>query len=209
MIDSRWRGVAQPLFNKLAKGFIYLKIKPNTITLIAAFVGLISGFCFAFGYLLAGVILLWTSGLLDSLDGTVARLTKGTTKTGAYLDLVLDRMVEAAVILGFAWLLPEHYFAYILFLVAVIFNFTTFIVAGALFENNGYKGMHYDVGIAERTETFLTFTLMAIFSQHLFFILMFFNGLVFITGANRFYKVMKYAEEVEPVDEPKIKQNNH
>lgn len=48
------------------------------------------------------------------------------------MDLVLDRMFETAVIMRFAWLYPSNYFVYLVIFVAVIFNFTTFIVAGAI-----------------------------------------------------------------------------
>lgn len=70
--------------------------------------------------------------MLDVLDGTVARLTGCSTKIGAYVDLIFDRMVEASVIMGFYFLLPQYALAYLLFFVSVLFNFTTFIVAGTI-----------------------------------------------------------------------------
>lgn len=194
MIDSRWRGKFQPAFDAAGKGFVYFGIKPGTITAAAFVTGAISGVCIALGRPFIAVGLLWLSGLLDVMDGTVARLTGSSSMTGAYMDLILDRMVEAAVILGFAWLLPGNSFAYLLFFVSVIFNFSTFVVAGALFKNTGRKSMHYDVGMAERTETFIVFTMMAIFSQYLFHILMVFNLIIFITGIQRFLKVIRYSK---------------
>ena len=80
-----------------------------------------------------------------------------------------------------------------LFYIAVIFNFTTFIVAGALFKNDSEKSMHYDVGIAERTETFIVFTMLATFTNYINPILMVFNSVIFITGIIRFRKVLKYS----------------
>ena len=153
--------------------------------------------------MLPAAILLWLSGLLDVLDGSVARMTGSVTQAGAYMDLILDRMVEAAVILGFAWFMPENMFAYLLFFVAVLFNFTTFVVAGALFQNTGGKGMHYDPGLAERTETFIVFTLMMLFPRHVFMVLTLFNGLIFTTGILRFVKVVRFSrasEDLRPED---------
>lgn len=197
MIDSKLRGRVQPAFDVTGRIFIWLKMSPDTITILAFVVGVLSGLSLAMGHLIPGVVLLWLSGLLDVLDGTVARLIDKSSKVGAFMDLILDRMVEAAVILGFAYLFPDHMFAYLLFFVAVIFNFTTFMVAGALFENEGGKSMHYDVGIAERTETFIVFTLMAMFPDYLYTILMIFNGIVFLTGMIRFFKVIRYSREIE------------
>jgi phosphatidylglycerophosphate synthase len=140
--------------------------------------------------------LLWISGLLDVLDGSVARLTGKSSASGAYMDLIFDRMVEAFIILGFTILAPANYIAYILFYISVIFNFTTFIVAGALFKNDSKKSMHYDTGIAERTETFIVFSLMLIFKNHITVILMVFNAIIFLTGIIRFYKVIKYSKMI-------------
>lgn len=159
---------------------------------MAAFgVGVLSSILISLGQSVLHLILLWFSGLLDVLDGTVARLTGTSTKIGAYMDLILDRMVEAAIILGFYFLLPQYALAYLLFFIAVLFNFTTFIVAVAIFDNNSLKSMHYDVGIAERTETFIVFTLMVLLQNYVYTILMVFNGIIFLTGSIRFIRIIR------------------
>jgi len=191
MIDTKLRGTFQPLFNKIAKIFVKLKIQPDTITLAAFLLGLVAGGMIGFNHLLLGFLFLWVSGLLDVLDGSVARLTGKSSKRGAYMDLIFDRMVEAAIILGFYVSFPNHALIYILFFIAAMFNFTTFMVAGALFNNTGKKSMHYDVGIAERTETFIVFSLMMVFPRYIVGILLAFNVLIFLTGIIRFYRIMK------------------
>lgn len=191
MIDTKLRKNVQPIFDKIAVLLIKMKLKPNMITLIAFLVGLLAGLCIGLKYSLLALVLLWLSGLLDVLDGTVARITGQSSSVGAYMDLILDRMVEAAIILGLYHAYPEHAWTYLLFFVAVIFNFTTFIVAGALFKNDGNKSMHYDVGIAERTETFIVFTLLMLLPNFIFPVLMTFNIIVFLTGCIRFSRVIK------------------
>jgi len=195
MIDTKLRKNVQPAFDLIAKGFIKANLTPNMITGSAFLVGIMSAVLIGFGYMIPAFVMLWLSGLLDVLDGTVARLTGNSSPIGAYMDLILDRMVEAAVILGFYHAFPEHALMYLLFFVAVLFNFTTFLVAGSLFKNDGNKSMHYDVGIAERTETFITFSLMMLFTPALYWILFVFNGIVFMTGLIRFYKVVKFSKE--------------
>lgn len=191
MIDTKLRGGFQPFFNKMAGVLIKLKIQPDTITIAAFIIGLMAGGFIALDMRLLGLLLLWCSGLLDVLDGSVARLSGKSTKWGAYMDLIFDRMVEAAIILGFYFLMPEHALVYILFFVAVLFNFTTFMVAGALFSNTGEKSMHYDVGIAERTETFIVFSLMILFPKQIHIILGIFNGIIFLTGSIRFHRIQQ------------------
>lgn len=193
MIDSRCRDYIQPTFDKLGRGMISLGLKANTLTCLAFFVGLLSAFAIGMGQAIWAIVFLWLSGLLDVLDGTVARLTSTSSLGGAYMDLIFDRMVEAAVILGFLYVQPVYHVAYIVFLIAVIFNFTTFMVAASLFKNTGLKSMHYDVGLAERTETFIVFTAMILFQDQIGMILMTFNAVIFITGLIRFGKVLQHS----------------
>lgn len=191
MIDTKLRGIAQPLFDKVSGIFVKLKIQPDRITIAALIFGLMAGGFVVLDLRLLAFVFLWISGLLDVLDGSVARLCGKSSKRGAYMDLVFDRMVEASIILGFYFLLPENALVYLLFFITVLFNFTTFIVAGALFDNDGEKSMHYDVGIAERTETFIVFSLMMIFPSYLVIILGIFDVIIFITGVIRFNNILK------------------
>lgn len=195
MIDSNLRKYCQKSFDCLGLILTKLNISPNAITITAFLVGLLCMGAIITGNLYIALALLWVSGLLDVLDGTVARLLNKSTYAGMYLDLILDRMVEAAVIFGFAVAFPQHYLVYIGFLIFALFNFTTFIVAGAILPNKSTKGMHYDSGIIERTEAFIAFSLMMLFPAYIFQILFVFNSLMFITGVIRFIKVIKYISQ--------------
>jgi len=69
------------------------------------------GLCFAFAsaiiyavhleysFVLGGVLLL-VSGFFDIVDGQVARITGKTSKKGAFLDSVFDKIAEVAIFLG-------------------------------------------------------------------------------------------------------------
>jgi archaetidylinositol phosphate synthase len=194
MIDSKLRNLFQPMFSLAAKPLMSMGIHPDAVTSIAFIIGISASIFLGLGYIALPIGLLWLSGLLDVLDGTMARLTGKSSKIGAYLDMVFDRMVEASVILAFYFVAPEHALAYLVFFVAVLFNFTTFIIAGALFSNTGYKSMHYDIGLAERTETFLVFTLMMLMQNNITTILMIFNGIIFLTGLIRFIRIINFTK---------------
>lgn len=76
------------------------KLSPNSISFFATFLGLVAAFFFfTYHTFTAGAFLL-LSGLLDTLDGTVARLTKRASKFGAIIDSSMDRYVEFALYLG-------------------------------------------------------------------------------------------------------------
>lgn len=192
MIDSKYRKLVQPGFDWFGLRLKKMNIRPAQVTVSAFIIGLLAALMIALNDFAWAILFLWLSGFLDVLDGTLARLLNCASKKGAYMDLIFDRLVEAGVIMGFYYSSPDHVLAYLLFFICVIYNFSTFLAAGALFENTSMKSMHYDVGLVERTETFVFFTLMIIFKQYIFEILMFFNGVIFLTGSLRFYRVMNY-----------------
>ncbi|MEN1760435.1 CDP-alcohol phosphatidyltransferase family protein [Anoxynatronum sibiricum] len=200
MIDTRLRHRVQPLFDRTGKNLHQAGFTPVQITLAAFIAGLAAGFFVSRQWMVMALGLLWLSGIMDVLDGTVARLSGRVSATGALMDLILDRMVEAAVILGFYAIAPEHALAHLLFFVGVIFNFSTFLAAGALFPNKGEKSMHYDPGILERTETFLLFTAMILWPAGRFGLLMAFNALMFATGIRRFYRLIRHEENSSKFD---------
>lgn len=75
-------------------------ISPNTVTLCGAVLGALVCCAVAFGYLIVGAILLVASGLLDLVDGALARHYEKTTPFGGFLDSVLDRYSDLLVMLG-------------------------------------------------------------------------------------------------------------
>lgn len=193
MLETHARSSVQPLFNMLGTVLLRYHFNANILTIISFISGAIAGISLALHCSTLALLLLWFSGLCDVMDGTVARLSGTTQQIGAYIDLVSDRMVESAIILGFTFFAPQHYLSYIIFLIAVLFHFSTFIAAGAIFKNNGPKGIHYDQSLIERAEAFIAFSLMMIYPHYIFGILMFFNTLVIFTALTRFKRVLFYA----------------
>lgn len=192
MIEARVRHKLQPWFNKLGYNIPH-HITPNMLTMTAFISGIVAGCSIAYGFYLIALYFLWFSGLCDVMDGTVARLHNNAQKIGAYIDLITDRMVEAAIILGFAVAYPQYLFTYLLFLIAVLLHFSTFLAAGALSLNTGEKSMYYDHSIVERAEAFVVFSLMLLFPDYIFLWLMSFNVLVLLDGLRRFFKVIRSA----------------
>jgi len=79
-------------------------LTPNQYTLISLIFVVIS-FSFLINLnLVLALIFFIVAGLLDFIDGAVARLTQKATKKGAYLDTISDRYVEGIILLGFLFL---------------------------------------------------------------------------------------------------------
>lgn len=79
-----------------------LKLTPDALTIVGGLVSLVAAALIATGNLLYGGIVLLVSGLFDMLDGALARALARTSRLGAVLDSVTDRITEAALFLGLA-----------------------------------------------------------------------------------------------------------
>lgn len=86
-IVKGWLGISYLLVKPLAK----LRITPNTLTLLGLFFGILL-------YLNSGnswaILLLVLSLICDGIDGTLAIITSKSSKWGAMLDSVADRLTE-------------------------------------------------------------------------------------------------------------------
>jgi archaetidylinositol phosphate synthase len=90
--DTEWLSV------KLGLVFSRLGISPNTWTVLAL-VPALMGFAALAVYqdIPAALILFILSGLLDAVDGAVARVTSRVSALGAFLDGIIDRYVEILI----------------------------------------------------------------------------------------------------------------
>ncbi|MCK5250008.1 MAG: CDP-alcohol phosphatidyltransferase family protein, partial [Spirochaetaceae bacterium] len=98
MIDSKLRKYIQKPFDLMARPLIAAGLSPTQVTLMAAVLGLLGSALTlfgTFGFRMAALGIIIASSLLDILDGTVARATGRSSPLGAFLDLILDRIVEA------------------------------------------------------------------------------------------------------------------
>jgi phosphatidylglycerophosphate synthase len=158
MAKSRWLHTAQFRAAALLHrgGF-----DANRATAAAAIAGGLAGLAFARGLVGAGLVALWLSAALDALDGTIARQYQRSTPLGGVLDLVSDRWVEAAALLGLTWRRPVLGFAALTVLASWYVNITVFLAAGAA-AGAGEKLIVYPPGLLERTEAFVFFSLLAV-----------------------------------------------
>jgi len=191
MFEKYFRGFYQLILvdpiAKLIKRYCFLS--PIHLTFIACLFGIVSGFAIAFGWLWTGFAALMFSGYLDTLDGTVARLKNQTSNLGCVLDIVCDRLVEFAVIMGLYFLYQEVDGIYSLMMLgSVLICITSFLVVGIFSENSGQKGFHYSPGLIERGEAFLFFALMIFFSNLYVILSVMFSLMVFLTAVVRIYQ---------------------
>lgn len=166
MLDTHGRKYVQPAIEKTADGLLKLGLTANQVTIIGFIIGGLTGLFIYFDFPVLAVFLLWLSGFLDAVDGSIARKTQ-PSGWGTLLDIGFDRLVEISVILGLAFRFPDSMWALLLLSVSIIYAMTVFLTVGALSEKKGVKSFYYQAGLAERTEGFILFTLMIILSNYL------------------------------------------
>jgi len=90
--------LTQPLSNLLMRW----GVTPNLITSLGAAIVVLSAVAFATGWIRLGGGLLVLSGVIDTLDGQVARSSGQATRFGAFYDSTLDRVGDGATFIGIA-----------------------------------------------------------------------------------------------------------
>lgn len=75
-------------------------IRPWMVTVFSSALGMMAGALFAMGWGGGAGILAGVAQVLDGVDGQLARLTGRQSRGGAFLDSVLDRYADGAMVLG-------------------------------------------------------------------------------------------------------------
>jgi len=108
LIDIR-RNLAYRITNPIVRILSKSGITPNVLTFINLALNIVAAYVITTGHFLLGGVLVLVAGLFDLLDGALARFTKQTTKFGAILDSVADRISEAAILCGLLiWYIPQE-----------------------------------------------------------------------------------------------------
>jgi phosphatidylglycerophosphate synthase len=94
------RYLYRPLSKPLAARLAHTPVTPIQISWLSAVFAVAGGAAFAQRSYLLGVVLVLVGQVTDCVDGDLARLTHRTSRSGAYLDSVLDRWTDAALIIG-------------------------------------------------------------------------------------------------------------
>ncbi|HET8649638.1 MAG TPA: CDP-alcohol phosphatidyltransferase family protein [Gemmatimonadales bacterium] len=148
----------------LVAWLIRRRVRPNTITTIGTLFVLVSAVVYGMGHIRIGGLLLLVSGVLDTLDGQVARGGAMVTKFGAFYDSTIDRVGDGATFIGIgAYLLTAQDVAYrpeaiVLCMVAIL---SSLLVSYARARAEGL-GLECKVGIAQRAERVLGLGLVSL-----------------------------------------------
>jgi CDP-diacylglycerol--glycerol-3-phosphate 3-phosphatidyltransferase len=79
-------------------------LTPNQLSVLGFLLAGGAAALIAAGHLVVGGALVLAAGLLDIIDGALARKTDRATRFGAVLDSTLDRLSEGVLLAGIMWL---------------------------------------------------------------------------------------------------------
>ena len=153
------RGSIKPTLQKIGIIFAATGLSANfwtAVGLVFAFASAIAyAWHFEFAFVIGGILLL-VSGFFDIVDGQVARITKVTSKKGAFLDSTFDKIAEVAIFLGI--LLGGYTEGYVVLLAITLSLLVSYTRARA--ESLGVQLQ--GIGIGERAERLLVIAVIGI-----------------------------------------------
>ena len=173
MLDKWTAPLTQPPLRKLASGLMRRGISANQVTITGFLSGMVAIPLLAQEYYVLALLAIVTNRILDGLDGALARMTS-PSDAGGFLDITLDFVFYAGVVLGFALALPE---TNALAASTLLFSFmgtgASFLAYAVMAErhqlkppHHQHKSLYYLGGLAEGTETIILFVLCCLLPGH-------------------------------------------
>ncbi|KAA0011251.1 CDP-alcohol phosphatidyltransferase family protein [Billgrantia pellis] len=174
MLDRWTMPLTQPPLRWLARRLDACGIRPDQMTVTAFVIGMFALPLLALEWYLPALIAILLNRLGDGVDGAMARLSGRASDAGGFLDIGLDFVFYAAVVLGFALANPTVNAlpaAFLLF--AFIGTGTSFLAFAIMATRHGLerprfqkKAFYYLQGLTEGTETILAFVLFCLLPAH-------------------------------------------
>ena len=198
MLDGRLRATVSRGLTPIGRGFERAGIGPDVLTALGLICSVATALLIASGHLLWAVLGLSLSGLIDLLDGSVARTSGRASPRGAFFDSVMDRASDAVVFGGVAWYLGRSsgrlpVLAFAAVALAMLISY----------ERAKAEALGYDArgGLMERAERMVMLGIGLVFDV-LVPVLWIMVALMAVTSIQRFIKVWSQASDDLPARAP-------
>ncbi len=192
MLDARLRPLVDPHLDRLAAALDHRGITADGVTLLAFAFGLAAICAVALEAYGTALLLFLINRLGDGIDGALARRHR-ITDLGGFLDIVLDFLIYAGLVFGFALADPAANALVAAFLLFAFMgtgsSFLAFAVMAARrgleTRARGPKSLYYLGGLTEGTETILFFVLAMLMPARFPLLALLFGAMCWITTAAR------------------------
>jgi CDP-diacylglycerol--glycerol-3-phosphate 3-phosphatidyltransferase len=158
MLGRLLRRWFSPVLAMCSRAIMRTHVSPNQLTLAGLGLCVLSGILLDIGKPAAGGMVLLIAGLLDSLDGELARQTGRATPFGAFVDSIADHYGDFALYSALVWYgLQTADPAVVLLTVCAMFGS---IVGSQIRSRAGMLGLDTkDVGLFTRAERVIVLTI--------------------------------------------------
>jgi CDP-diacylglycerol--glycerol-3-phosphate 3-phosphatidyltransferase len=190
---ERGRAGIRHTLHAIGPRFVAMGVKADYVTVLGILVAGVTGAVLGLGHLFLAAVLLTVGGLMDTLDGAVAKAAGTSSKRGAFFDSVSDRIADMFIFGGLAWYFavgPGHDPKLSLIAFAILGVSNTISYERAKAESLGYvaKG-----GLMERAERLILLGVALVLDFVLVPLLFVLLGLCIVTACQRFFKVWRLA----------------
>jgi len=211
MLDKWTNAWVAPVLMRCAAGLARRGVTPTQLTVGGFAIGMLALPLLAYqayGLALVAIVL---NRLCDGLDGALARHLQCQSDAGGFLDIVLDFVFYAAVVLGFALADPgQNALPSALLLFAFMGTGASFLAFAIAATRHGlerphfeYKAFYYLDGLTEGTETIIAFVVFCLWPVHFAWLASLFALACMLTAAMRIaggYRALVMAEEASGGD---------
>ena len=193
MFDSRIIPLIRRPLALMANPLCRAGVSANQVSLAGFAIGMLALPLLALGLHGWALLAILMNRLLDGLDGAVAR-QNGITDCGGFLDITLDFIFYAAVVLGFALTTPANALPAATLLFAFMGTGSSFLAFAIMAGKRGienpvyhHKSLYYLGGLTEGSETLALFVLMCLWPAAFGWLAYGFALLCFITTLTRLW----------------------
>jgi phosphatidylglycerophosphate synthase len=147
----------------MAKGFARIGFTPNQVTLLGLSFSLFAFVAISLDIPVLYGILVFVSGLLDGVDGALAKIRGSASPKGGFLDSLTDRYSDFILIFGFLfWRSHSNFYFSLPFNLWVIISLVGFLMVSYTRSKGEYYGLDLDRGIAGRSERLFILSVFSI-----------------------------------------------
>lgn len=136
----------------VAAVFVRCHITPNQISVLSLVAGIACAILFFEQQFFWGSLALLLSAILDLVDGSVARMTNSHTKFGAVFDWIVDKYVDALVLLGIGLSGIAIISQYVTVPPVTDFAIVAFAIIGSLMNTFIKPVVYAEIGYREKVE---------------------------------------------------------
>jgi len=173
MLDKWAIQIINPILTKTADIFKTVGITPDQISISGFLIGLLAVPALWYQNYWVALTFILINRIMDGLDGALARLGQ-PTDAGGFLDITLDFIFYAGIVLGFGLANPGQN---AIAAATLIFSFmgtgSSFLAFAVMAAKQNIKSIHYPQkslyylgGLTEGTETIAVFVLCCIFPEY-------------------------------------------